>query len=686
VTAADLGTGALIAALVAAICAAAAGVLGGWTRDEQLVRTARNGVYVVAAMLASASAALLGAFIVHDFSVKYVAEHSSRSMPVELVVAAFYSGQPGSLLYWATALAILSAIAVRSTYHRLPQLIGYATGVLMAVETFFLLVLTSVSSPFERQLVPPLDGRGLNPLLYDHGMLIHPPMLLLGYASVAVPYAFAMAALFAGRTDADWMRVTRRYALLAWTFLGAGNLLGAWWAYHVLGWGGYWGWDPVENSAIMPWLALTAYVHSVLVQQRRGMLKVWNMALIVATFCLAVQGTFIVRSGVISSVHSFAQSSIGPFFFGFLAVVVIASATALIFRLPTLRDDQRVESLASRESGFLLNNLLLVGVAFATYWGTVFPVLSEAVRGVRATVGPSFYQQVNGPLLVGLLVLMGIGPLLPWRRATGRQMRRAFLIPLAAAGVAATVLVILGVRAPAAALALAAAAFAAATVAWEYWRGIRARMRSTGESPPVAAMRLVGRARSRYGGYLVHLGVVCVAVGVISSSFYQIVREATLPVGGSLSVGRYTLTHLGLTETQEPGSRTVAATLALSEEGGPPRTVSPGKTFYSSFNDQPASRIVIETQQLEDLYLVLAGWGEDGAISLLAIVNPMVSLLWFGGVILLLGAVVSLWPERAVAPRELAEVAPDVRYPSPTAVGEGRVRAAFSELRIQNEE
>ena len=668
VTASDLGAGALMAALVAAICATAAGFLGASTRDQRLAASARNGAYVVAAMLVLAACALLTSFLTHDFSVRYVAEHSSRAMPVEYIVAAFYSGQPGSLLYWALALSIFSAVVIRANYARLPDIVGYAISVLMAIESFFLVLLSFVSNPFERLPVPAMDGRGLNPLLYDGGMLIHPPMLLLGYSSVAVPYAFALAALIAGRTDGDWIRATRRYALFAWAFLGVGNLLGAWWAYHVLGWGGYWGWDPVENSAILPWLALTAFVHSVIVQQRRGMLKVWNMALIIATFCLAIQGTFIVRSGVISSVHSFAQSAIGPYFFAFLAVVVIGSVTALVARLPVLRDEGRIDGLVSRESGFLLNNVLLVSVAFATYWGTVFPVLSEAVRGVKATVGAPFYQQVNGPLLLGLLLLMGIGPLLPWRRASFGQLRRSFLVPLVVAGVGVTVLLVVGLRGPAAVVALAAALFASATVGWEYWRGARARVRVTGETPGLALARLVARARSRYGGYLVHLGIALIAVGVISSSFYQQVREATLPVGGSLTIGAYTLTHTGLAESTAPGSRTVAAQLVLSEGGGPGRTVTPAKVFYENFNDQPATHVAIETLHLEDLYLVLAGWGDDGTISLVAMLNPMVSLIWFGGGVLLFGAIVALWPERANIPRPAALPAGTAESRQPSAL------------------
>ena len=650
-TSSDLGNGVLIAALVAAISAAGAGFLGGRTHDERLLASARNGAFVVAGLLLLAAVILVAGFVNHDFSLRYVAEHSSRAMPVEFIVAAFYSGQPGSLLYWALTLSIFSSIVVAVNFERLRVLIGYVIGVLMSVEIFFLLVLAFVSSPFERLLSVPADGRGLNPLLYDHGMLIHPPMLLLGYSSVAVPYAFAMAALISGRTDAEWIRASRRYALFAWAFLGAGNLLGAWWAYHVLGWGGYWGWDPVENSAIMPWLALTAYVHSVMVQQRRGMLKVWNMALIIGTFCLAVQGTFIVRSGVISSVHSFAQSAIGPYFFAFLAVVVIFSVTALLTRLPLLKDEGHFDGVVSRESGFLLNNVLLISIAFATYWGTVFPVLSEAVRGVKATVGAPFYQQVNGPLLLGLLVLMGVGPLLPWRRASGATFRRSFVAPLALAGIVATILVLLGLHKPAAAVALAAALFATATVGWEYWRGVRARVRATNEPAPLALARLVARARPRYGGYVVHLGVALVAVGVISSQFYQQSREATLPVGSSMSIGRYDLTYRGLTEEQGADARTVAAQLDLMEDGGPALRVAPARVFYESFNDQPATHVVIETRRLEDLYLVLTGWGDDGTISLVAFVNPMVSLIWFGGIALLLGAIITLWPERIVVPR-----------------------------------
>jgi len=658
-TGAEIGTAALLAALVAAICACVAGVLGAHLRDERLLLAARNGALAVAAMIVLASLTLVSAFVSHDFSLAYVAEHSSRAMPVQFVIAAFYSGQQGSLLYWALTLSIFGGIVVFHSFDRLRQLIGYVIAVLMGIEAFFLLILNFAESPFSRLPTPPADGQGLNPLLYDGGMLFHPPMLLLGYSSVAIPYAFAMGALIAGRADADWIRVTRRYSLFAWAFLGTGNLLGAWWAYHVLGWGGYWGWDPVENSAIMPWLALTAYVHSVMVQQRRGMLKVWNMALIIATFCLAIQGTFIVRSGVISSVHSFAQSTIGPFFFAFLAIVVVGSTTLLLARLPILKDDHQFDGLVSRESGFLLNNVLLVGIAFATYWGTIFPVLSEAIRGTKATVGPPFYEQVNGPLLIGLLILMGLGPLLPWRRATREQLHHSFVIPLALAGVGTLALTLLGLREPAALVALGGAVFAAVTVFWEYWRGVRARLRSSGEMPWVALSRLISRARPRYGGYLVHLGIAVIAVGIISSQLYQVQREVTLPIGSSFTVGRYTITSLGLVETQIPGARVDTARLQVSEEGGASWDAEPAKVFYTNFNDQPATHVAIATRRLEDVYLVLSGWGDDGTVSIVATLNPMVSLIWFGGIIVLLGAGVSLWPDPVVAPRRVRVAVPE---------------------------
>src|SRR5215210_1153399 len=428
---ADFGHIAIVAAMVVAAYAAIAAPLGVRLRAPELLASAYNAVLGVAALMSAASFALLLAFLSNDFSIRYVAEHSSREMPLSLVAAAFYGGQAGSLLYWGWTLSIFSAIVAYQQRRATDRhLMAYVHMTLMVVMAFFGLILGFVASPFEKMAVVPANGQGLNPLLYDMGMLYHPPMLLAGYMSWTIPFAFAVAALATGRLDASWIRTTRKYALVAWGILGIGNMLGAWWAYRVLGWGGYWGWDPVENSAIMPWLTGTAFLHSIQIQERRGTLKIWNMALVLLAFALSIFGTFVVRSGVLSSVHSFALSSIGPFYFGFLALVIAGSVALLFWRMPALRAQRDLDSLVSREAAFLLNNLLFLAVAFATFWGTIYPLISEAVRDVRVSVGAPYFQRVNGPILLALVALMGIGPLLPWRRATRRQVERAFVAPL----------------------------------------------------------------------------------------------------------------------------------------------------------------------------------------------------------------------------------------------------------------
>src|SRR3954469_8693999 len=429
---ADFGHIAIVAAMVVAAYAALVAPLSVRLRAPELAVSAHRAVYGVAALMIVASCTLLTAFLSNDFSIRYVAEHSSREMPLSLVAAAFYGGQAGSLLYWGWTLSFFSAIVAHQQRRATDRhLMAYVHMTLMVVMAFFGLVLGFVASPFEKLAVVPANGQGLNPLLYDLGMLYHPPMLLAGYMSWTIPFAFAVAALATGRLDAAWIKTTRKYALVAWGILGIGNMLGAWWAYRVLGWGGYWGWDPVENSAIMPWLIGTAFIHSVMIQERRGMLKVWNMALVMVTFYLAIFGTFVVRSGVINSVHSFAQSSLGPFFLTFLTLVVATTLGLLFYRLPQLRSDNHLDSMLSREASFLMNNLLFLGLVFAIFWGTIFPLVSEAVQGTKITVGPPFFNQVAGPIMIGLLVLMGVGPLMPWRRGTGVHLVRLFWPPVA---------------------------------------------------------------------------------------------------------------------------------------------------------------------------------------------------------------------------------------------------------------
>jgi cytochrome c-type biogenesis protein CcmF len=643
---ADFGHIAIIAAFVVAAYSAIVAPLSVRLRAPELTASAYNGVLGVAALMTVASLTLLTAFMTNDFSIRYVAEHSSREMPNSLVAAAFYGGQAGSLLYWGWTLSLFSAIVAVQQRRTDRQFMAYVQMTLMTVMAFFGLILGFVASPFEKMAVVPANGQGLNPLLYDLGMLYHPPMLLAGYMSWTVPFAFAVAALCTGRLDAAWIRSTRRYALVAWAILGIGNMLGGWWAYRVLGWGGYWGWDPVENSAIMPWLVGTAFIHSVMIQERRGMLKVWNMALVLVAFYLAIFGTFVVRSGVITSVHSFAQSAIGPYFLTFLTLVVTSTLTLLFWRLPKLRSESHLDSMLSREASFLLNNLLFLGLVFAIFWGTIFPLVSEAVQGSKITVGPPFFNQVAGPIMIALIALMGVGPLMPWRKGTGSSLIRLFGPPVAF-GIAVGVIVGIwkGFDQPKALASFAACGFVTATIVAELVRGTLARHQATGENLLTALGNLIARNNRRYGGYVVHLGVVMIAVAVTASSMYQLEQMARLRPGESISVAEYRLTFNGLREREEPGVRILEAALVVEDGGQIAGTLVTDKRFYRGFERQPSTSVGIRTTTVDDLYIVLAGWEPDGSASFMVFVNPMVIWIWLGGIVAVAGTLVAMWPE-----------------------------------------
>jgi cytochrome c-type biogenesis protein CcmF len=645
----DLGAIAVMLALVFALYAIAASVAQARTGLPALRRSATRAVVMVAVFLFTAAIALVASFVSHDFGVAYVAAHSGRAMPWYYTTAAFYGGQEGSLLYWALMLSLFAALAVLRAQRAPAALMPYVAATLMTIELFFLVLLAFVASPFTRLRFVPSDGSGLNPLLMDTGMLVHPPMLLLGYMSFSVPFAFAIAAMISGRLDAAWLRAIRRWMLAAWSIQTVGLLLGMWWAYHVLGWGGYWGWDPVENAALMPWLTATAFLHSSMVQERRGALKVWNLSLVLATFALAIFGTFEVRSGIISSVHSFAYSSIGPFFLGFLAVVLATSVGLCLWRLPRLRPEHEFESVISREGSFLLNNLLLVAVTFATFWGTIFPLISEAVRNEQMTVGPPFYQQVNGPLFILVILMMGIGPLLAWRRAAPASIWRNFRWPALAAALVAAGLPLLGMRSGWAILGFSVCTFAAGTIVYELWRGVRVR-HGHGEAYPAALTRLVSRHRRRYGGYLVHLGLVALAVGVIGSQFFQQRHDTQLTRGQHATVGRYSVTFLGATDVTRGDVETVTAHLRVTESGGAVTDIYPGRSIYANFQNQPTSAISITTHGAEDLYVFLADWNDTGQVTLRLFVNPLVLFIWLGGLLMLLGGAICWWPERQRVP------------------------------------
>ncbi|MDP2726506.1 MAG: cytochrome c-type biogenesis CcmF C-terminal domain-containing protein, partial [Dehalococcoidia bacterium] len=504
-------------------------------------------------------------------------------------------------------------------------------------------VMIFAANPFEGLPYVPPHGQGLNHFLLNMGMFFHPSTLYLGYVGFTVPFAFAIAALITGRLGDEWIRSTRRWTLFAWFFLGMGNLFGAQWAFVELGWGGYWGWDPVESASFMPWMVGTAYLHSVMIQQRRGMLKVWNMVLVITTFILAIFGTLLTRSGILSSVHTFSQSAVGPLFIALIGLLIVFSFGLLFDRLPRLRSDNDLDSLVSREASFLINNLLLVGIAFAVFWGTVFPLISEAVRGVKITVGPPFFSTVTGPILLALIVVMGICPLIGWRKATLDNLLRNFLYPMAGAVAIVPILFTIGVRAPYALAAFAASGFVVGALLLEFVRGVKARHRSSGQGHFRALFALIWGNKPRYGGYIIHLGIILIAIGVAASQFYGTSVEETLRPGESLNIRQYTLTFKGMEQFNTRTRRVTAASLDVYENGKKIDTMTSSKAFYKQ-EENPTTEVAIRTTLLEDLYIIFASWEGDMA-SFKVLVNPMIVWIWIGGVVMLFGTIVAYWPD-----------------------------------------
>ena len=624
-----LGAGALLAALVMGGFSSLLSFWSGIRQSETFIQVGRRAFYAAAAMTFLSAVVLEVALLTHDFSLAYVVEHTDLSTPTALVAAAFYGGQEGSLLYWTVILGILGSASLLASASLGGRVAAYAAGILASILTFFLFVLAVVASPFDVLSVTPPDGLGLNPILRDGGMLIHPPVVLAGFASFAIPFSFACAALLARRVDAAWITHTRRFALLAWSLQTTGLLLGMWWAYHVLGWGGYWGWDPVENVALMPWLATTAYLHSSQVQERRGRLRLWNFGLVITAFLLVVFGTFIVRSGVVPSVHTFAISAIGPWFFGFLVVCLLFSALLL-----TLRSNLGVEAkpapAVSREGAFVLQNLLLLGVVAVVMWGTVLPLVS-GMFGVQRVAGASFYERAAGPLLAAILALLAVGPLLPWRHA-GRATLRALRWPVAAAIVALMVLLIAGVPSAPALVAFPLAAAAGATALTEYARAALRKPRS------------ILRKRRRYGAYLAHLGLVVAVTGVAASHFGQQVKDVTLQPGEAVTVAGYSLTYTGSEQRQLTDHTEFVAGMRFGDQ-----TLEPSRATYAGLGGQALTHVAISTTPTADLYVVLAGTNPDGSATFRVFVNPLVIFIWAGGAVIILGVLLGNVGERSAA-------------------------------------
>jgi cytochrome c-type biogenesis protein CcmF len=640
----EIGYGALIAALLLALYGSGAAAVGARRGRSTLVESAQHAALGVFALLSGCLALLAYAFLTFDFSVRYVASNTNLGTPFYYRLTAVWGALEGSIILWAWMLALYTLIAMLRHRRRARELYPWVLSVMLAVLAFFLLVMTIPAPPFQRLSPVPADGRGLNPLLEDSGMITHPVALYLGFTGFTVPFAFAMAALITGRAGDAWLTATRRWTIIAWYFLSLGLLIGGWWSYHVLGWGGYWAWDPVENAAFMPWLTGTALLHSVMIQERRRMLRLWNLALVIATFALTLFGTFLTRSGVIASVHAFSQGSIGAFFLSFLALVLLAALGLLAWRWDALKADGELDSVVSRESAFLLNNVLLVAAAFTVFFGTVFPLLSEALRGVKVSVGAPFFNQVNVPLFLALIFLMGVGPLIAWRRASPANLKRNFLGPIALGIAAAAVFRLVGVRPVLAVLALALSVFVAATIAVDFGRATRARRRH-GEPFLRAMVGLVLRHNRRYGGFVVHLGILVIAVGVTGSQAWSLQTETTLRRGEAADLGGYRVRFEGLAGREESNHFKVEGTFAVARNGTQ-LTLRPAKKFYPQ-EQSPIAYVDYRLGLREDVYLVLGDFARDGTQATVKVqINRLVSWIWIGGAILTLGALIAVLPER----------------------------------------
>ena len=639
----DTGQTALIIALVVAGYAALASFLGGGLRMPELTLSARYGLYTVPALLLISSLALVYAFVTNDFSVRYVAENSNLAMPQVYTWVAMYAGNAGSLLFIALVFSLLAVLAALSMRRRLPQTTPYSVGTMALVITFFLGIMVSLANPLERLPVTPPDGQGINPLLLHFGMFIHPPMQMTGLVAVAIPFSIAIGALLANRGGQDeWVDLGRLWGMVAWVILTIGLLLGAWWAYTILGWGGYWAWDPVENSALMPWLAVTAFVHSIMVQKRRGMFRMWNMVLIIVGFTLAQMGMFINRGGPVPSVHSFAQSTMGWLFLFFMAATVVGAAAIFLWRLDSLKSRERLESMLSRESAFLAQNVLFLAVAFITLWGTVFPIFSEAAQDAPVTVGQPFFNKVNGPLLLGLVFLVGVGPLLPWRRANLATLARALRFPIGAAVVTGVVLAVVGIRQPAAVVAFSTCALVASGILHEWARGTLSRHRR-GEAYHVAFSRLLSGNRPRYGGYVVHLAIVMLAVGATASSFYGVQRDMAMSPGDTATLGQYRFTYLGVKNASFADREEEVAAFQLFAGDSFLGVMHTFRAVYPEFRIA-ATRGAIRSTPVEDFYIVASEFDDDGEAVFRVLINPLVWWMWASGPVLLAGCLLAVWP------------------------------------------
>ncbi|GBD92157.1 cytochrome c-type biogenesis protein CcmF [bacterium BMS3Abin04] len=640
-----IGQISLAIALAMTFFAAIASIVGIKNRFGQFLESGRRAMFSSFAALTIAMILLGTALVEKDYNLKYVAEHVSNSLPSFYAFSSLWAGQAGSLLLWAWLLSLFASIVIIQNKKKNLELLPYVIATLSGILIFFLILLEFVTNPFEILGFTITQGNGLNPLLQNPGMIFHPPSLYLGYVGFSIPFAFAIAALITRKLDSDWIRSTRRWTLFAWLFLTIGNILGAKWAYVELGWGGYWGWDPVENASFMPWLVGTAFLHSIMVQEKKDMLKIWNVSLIVITFLLTILGTFITRSGVIASVHSFGESNLGPLFMTFLGTLILWSGYLIFTRRKDLKSRYHLDAILSRETSFLFNNLILIGAAFAILWGTLFPIISEAVRGIKITVGPPFFDTITVPIGIALILLTGICPLISWRKASVDNFLRNFLIPSFVFIVALITFIILGVHDIYPLLSLSLSLFVLSTIFLEFYRGTAARMKYNGENIILGLSNLIMKYRRRYGGYIVHIGMILIFIGITGSTSFKTEKEQLLKKGDTMKINNYKLTFLGTDEYQTSTVQNLTASLRIEKDGKYIGIASPSKEYYF-LQKQTQTEVSITSNLEEDLYLILGGMDSNGAVNIKAQINPLVGWIWWGGYILIGGTLFAMWPPR----------------------------------------
>jgi cytochrome c-type biogenesis protein CcmF len=667
---AEVGFGALIIAFIVAVYGIIVAIYGARRHMEPWLESARRAMLLTWPLITLSVICLVSLLVSGHYEVQYVYNVTSSFMPLYLKITALWGGQAGSLVFWSWLMAAFASAVTLRKWDRDREFLPWVIVVTLVTLTFFLGLVIFVENPFVRfwqmpdgrqavaMFAPrgatplvPVDGRGLNPLLRHPGMILHPPMLYLGFVSFVIPYAFGVAALITGRTDDRWIRITRRWTLVAWLFLSLGLILGSRWAYDVLGWGGYWGWDPVEIAAFMPWLSGTAFLHSVMIQEKRGLFKRWNMILVILTYALVIFGTFLTRSGVLSSVHAFAQSAIGPLFFGFIALTFIGSMGLLLYRWNDLRSEGVMTSLLSREALFLLNNLLFMGVLVVCFWGVIYPLISEIVTGQKVTVGPSYYERSTAPLFAALLLLMGIAPLSAWGHSTVKTLGRALWKPFVTSMLVVIGLWLSGVCAWSALLAFWLVALVSSVTLYEYYRAVVARHRRTGENYLLALWNLAGRNRRRYGGYIIHLGVVLMALGVIGIELFQTETQGTVQPGGSIRLGDYTMLfqRLDVFDTQD-GRNVARAVVSVFKGDRYVGELHPRRDFF--YDSQQTMTIPgVRSTMEDDFYVILVDWQSSAqGITFKVYHNPLVNWLWLGGLVFILGTLVAAWPEREGEP------------------------------------